>query len=226
MKMRVFSGLFFVVCLFCAAIAFPTSELDDDAEIVVVPLEARQDRGDGQTVVDADGTKDPTFFSFEPYNPFRWNFSIFDDFQNIMRQLSDRVRNVWSELPVDSETGSEKSDPTVKSNSTSRVEYIDGQKVVINDTIYTKETDFGASVYKVRVIEFLPTDDDITSIANKGQSESDVESVNAGKKNKSNSGAALDKGSPEELDNNDNENEVNGDIDDVEVIPSPDSPVV
>lgn len=100
------------------------------------------------------------------------------------------------------------------------LKYIDGRKVVINDTFYTKETDFGTSVYNVRVIDFLPTnDDDDTTIstANDGQPELDVENVDDETDIKSNNNGELDKGSPEELDNKENENEINGDIDDVEV---------
>jgi len=226
--MRGFSGLFLVVCLFCAAIAFPTSDLDGDAEIVVVPLEAQLENGDGEIVTDADVAKDTVhpFFSFAPYNPFKWNFNIFDDFHNIVRQLRERVHNVWSESPVAGGADSEKSDPTVKSNSTSRVEYIDGRKVVINDTFYTKETDFGTSVYNVRVIDFLPLDDETISTADNDQSGLDVENIDDKTEVKPNNESELDKGSPEELDNNDNDNEINRDIDDVEVKSSPASPVV
>jgi len=227
--MRGFSGLFFVVCLFCAVIAFPTPDLDEDAEIVVVPLEAQKDKGDGEIVTDAAAEKDTVypFFSFAPYNPFKWNFGIFDDFHNIVRQLRERVHNVWSESPVAGGVDSEKSDPTVKTNSTSRVEYIDGRKVVINDTFYTKETDFGTSVYNVRVIDFLPLDDETTSTANNnGPSELDVENIDGKIEIKPNNDSELDKGSPEELDNNENDNEISREIDDVEVKSSSASPVV
>lgn len=108
--------------------------------------------------------------------------------------------------------------------------YIDGRKVVINDTFYTKETDFGTSVYNVRVIDFLPLNDETTSTTNDGQPELDVENVDDETDIKSNNDAdaELDKGSPEELDTNENENEINGDIDDVEVKTSAEaaSPVV
>lgn len=227
MKMKGFCGLFVVVCLFCAVIAFPTSNLDEDAEIVVVPLEAQQVGGQAVTGTNEEADSGSPFFSLAPYNPFRWNFGFFDDFHNIVRELRERVHNVWSDVPVDSD----KSDPNVKSNSTSRVEYIDGRKVVINDTFYTKETDFGTSVYNVRVIDFLPLDDETTNTTNDGQPKLDVENVDDDDETdiKSNNNDELDKGSPEELDNHENENEINGDIDDVEVKESaevPASPVV
>ncbi|KAG4068144.1 hypothetical protein HA402_001569 [Bradysia odoriphaga] len=210
--MKRFSGIFLAICLlFCAVIAFPTSNLDDDAEVIVVPLEAQQatvnDRGSAAT------DNGSPFFSFAPYNPFRWNFGIFDEFHNIVRQLRERVHNVWSDTPAD------KSDPSVKSNSTSRVEYIDGRKVVINDTFYTKETEFGTSVYNVRVIDFLPVNDETTRTTatnNNGQPKFDVESVDDETDVKSNNDDELDKGSPEELDNSNNVIDINGDIDDVE----------
>ncbi len=69
----------------------------------------------------------------------------------------------------------------------------------------------------------MPVNDETTSTANNdGQPELDVESVDDGSDVKSNNDDELDKGSPEELDNNaNNDNEIiNGDIDDVEVISS------
>lgn len=202
--MKRFSGLFVaVVCLFCAVVAFPSSNLDDDAEVIVVPLEAQQGtRVNDQRFAAADNGV--PFFSFAPYNPFRWNFGIFDEFHNIVRQLRERVHNVWSDdAPVD------KSDPSVKTNSTSRVEYIDGRKVLINDTFYTKETEFGTSVYNVRVIDFLPVNDETTRTTatnNNGEPNFDVEGVDDDEIDvvKSNNDDELDKGSPEELDNSNN----------------------
>jgi len=237
MKMRGFSGLFFVVCLFGAVIAFPTSDLDDDAEIIVVPLEAQQEQTNfgGQTnknVNNFDGTVTtdfhPGFPSFTPVNAYNWNFGFFDRFYDIVRQLRERVQNVWAEASIDSPNAD--STPSVKTNSTSRVEYIDGRKVVINDTFYTKETDFGTSVYNVRVIDFLPQDDDeITSTTNDGKPELDTENIDDKTEIKPSTDGELDRGSPEELESNDNDNEIIQDIDDVEVKPSsdvPSSPVV
>lgn len=103
------------------------------------------------------------------------------------------------------------------------LQYIDGRKVVINDTFYAKETEFGTSVYSVRVVDFSPFDDEKTSTTNDREPELEVESVDSKTENKSNDDDEIDKGSPEELGNNDseNENEINRDIDDVEVkIPS------
>lgn len=113
----------------------------------------------------------------------------------------------------------------------SHLKYIDGRKVVINDTFYTKATEFGTSVYNVRVIDFLPANDGTTRTTatnNDGESKFDVESVDDGTDVKSNSNDdELDKGSPEELDNSNNVIDINGDIDDVEVISSAEAlPVV
>jgi len=226
--MKSFSGLFFVVCLFCAVIAFPTSNLDDDAEIVVVPLEAQQKQtnyGDrtNKDVNNFDGAIatdfHPGFFPSTPVNSYNWNFGFFDRFHDIVRQLTERVHNIWSEVPVDSEKSEDT--PNLKTNSTSRVEYIDGRKVVINDTFYVKESDFGTSVYNVRVIDVLPLEDDeITKAPIDAKPEFDVENVDVKTEIKSNIDDELDKGSPEELDNNNRDNEINKDIDDVEVKPS------
>ncbi|KAJ6646162.1 hypothetical protein Bhyg_01373, partial [Pseudolycoriella hygida] len=118
----------------------------------------------------------------------------------IFRQLRDRVDNVWSGVPV-----VDKSDPNVKSNTTSRVEYIDGRKVVINETFYTKQTEFGTSVYNVRVVDFLPPNDETTGTTNDGKPQLDVENIDDEMDIKSNNDGPLDKGSPEELDNSENE---------------------
>lgn len=63
-------------------INFSASNLDEDAEIVVVPLEAQHERGADQRVTDFAGVADTElpYFSFAQYNPFRWNF--FDDFHS------------------------------------------------------------------------------------------------------------------------------------------------
>jgi len=68
--------------------------------------------------------------------------------------------------------------------------------------------------------------DETTSTTNDGQSELDVENIDDKTEIKSNSDAELDKGSPEELDNNENENEINRDIDDVEVKTSAEVPAL
>jgi hypothetical protein len=208
LKMKRFSGLFVAVCLFGAVIAFPTSNPDEDAEVIVVPLEAQQGTVNDHRIAAADNGS--PFFSFAPYNPFRWNFGIFDDFNNIVRQLRERVHNVWTDTPVD------KSDPSVKSNSTSRVEYIDGRKVVINDTFYRKDTEYGTSVYNVRVIDFLPINDETTGTTATNNDGPKI-SVDDEADVKSNNDDELDKGSPEELDASNNVIDINGDIDDVEV---------
>lgn len=72
----------------------------------------------------------------------------------------------------------------------------------------------------------MPLSEETTSTTNYDQPEFDVENVNDETDIKSNNDDELDKGSPEELDSNDNENEIKGDIDDVEVKTSAEVPVM
>ncbi|XP_058453452.1 histone-lysine N-methyltransferase SETD1B-like [Malaya genurostris] len=154
-----------------------SSDPADDAEFIVVPLEHQRpsfynrypssfDGFDG--VLDtADFPHSPSSGYFPSINPFTWQFSSYLD--DLMRRLRDRFSGSWNpfygggdfapsgpglwpvEIPDDS------SDAT-KTNTTSTVKIIDGHKVVINDTYYTKNTEFGTSIYKVRVIDVKPLD--------------------------------------------------------------------
>lgn len=172
--------------LLAAAYAYPASESKqsdpaDDAEFIVVPLEHQRpsyfnrypssfDSFDG--LVDTDDFphpgQNPVFFP--SVNPFTWQFSSYLD--DLVKRLRDRFSGSWNpfygggdfahsgpgvwpiEIPDDdsSEDG--------QTNSTSTVKIIDGHKVIINDTYYTKKTQFGTSIYKVRVIDVKPADED------------------------------------------------------------------
>lgn len=73
--------------------------MDDDAEIVVVPLEAQQERVNTQTVDDADGATD-TGYNFIPvtsYNPFGGNFKLFDSefFNLVLITIIDKFNTKW-----------------------------------------------------------------------------------------------------------------------------------
>lgn len=75
---------FYAITLIETIFFFIASDVDDDAEIVLVPLEAQQEKAGGETfgdVVPSTDTEHP-YFSLAPYNPFKWNFGIFDDFQS------------------------------------------------------------------------------------------------------------------------------------------------
>lgn len=51
---------------------------------MVVPLDERQGSGGSETVKETDGAPDGGyhFFSLTPYNPFKWNIGVFDDFHS------------------------------------------------------------------------------------------------------------------------------------------------
>ncbi|XP_055539106.1 uncharacterized protein LOC129726439 [Wyeomyia smithii] len=152
----------------------------DDAEFVVVPLEHQRpsyfnrypssfDAFDG--VLDTDDFphqgQSPIFFP--SINPFTWQFSSYLD--DLMRRFRDRFAGSWNpfyggsdfapsgpglwpiDIPDDSSEGG-------KTNTTSTVKVIDGHKVIINDTYYTKKTDFGTSIFKVRVVDVKPLDEE------------------------------------------------------------------
>ncbi|XP_053696524.1 uncharacterized protein LOC128743867 isoform X2 [Sabethes cyaneus] len=174
-----------VGALLASGYAYPASKESknspaDDAEFIVVPLEHQRpsyfnrypsnfDAFDG--VVDTDDFphpgQSPVFFP--SINPFTWQFSSYLD--DLMRRLRDRFAGSWNpfygtsdfapsgpglwpiDIPDDSSEGGQ-------TNTTSTVKVIDGHKVVINDTYYTKKTDFGTSIFKVRVIDVKPVDEE------------------------------------------------------------------
>lgn len=168
-----------------ATVAYPASydkekesDASDDAEYIVVPLSHHRptyynrypssfegfdgvvDTGDFETI-----PARPIYFP--SYNPFSWHLSGYLD--DVLKRMRDRFAGSWNpfyggdlvpsgpgvwpaEIPDDS------SEDGV-TNSTSTVKIIDGHKVVINDTYYTKKTDFGTSIFKVRVIDVKPAEE-------------------------------------------------------------------
>lgn len=108
---------------------------------------------------------------------------------------------------------------------------VDGHKLIINETVYTKETEFGKSIVKVRTIDVQPldgdapkdgNDDGIESVTEKGVDEAEVLNSNvpvADDKKTTVESAGEDEdyadevdnekqGSPEELDNSIKTNDV------------------
>ncbi|XP_055598974.1 uncharacterized protein LOC129748391 [Uranotaenia lowii] len=154
----------------------------DDAEFIVVPLEHQRpsyadryptsfDGFDG--VVDTDDFPHPAQgpIFFPSVNPFSWQFSSY--FDDLIKRLRDRFAGSWNPFyggaadfvptgpglwPVGIPTDDSSEDG--QKNTTSTVKIIDGHKVIINDTYYTKQNEFGTSVYKVRVIDVKPLDEE------------------------------------------------------------------
>lgn len=167
------------------AYAYPASSESksdpaDDAEFIVVPLEHQRpsyynrypssfDSFDG--VVDTEDFphpgQSPVFFP--SVNPFTWQFSSYLD--DLIKRLRDRMAGSWNPFyggsdfahsgpgiwPV--EIPDDDSSDDAQTNTTSTVKFIDGHKVIINDTYYTKKTGYGTSIYKVRVIDVKPVEE-------------------------------------------------------------------
>ncbi|XP_058063061.1 histone-lysine N-methyltransferase SETD1B isoform X2 [Anopheles bellator] len=164
------------------------SDASDDAEYVVVPLSAQRPTYYNRypsSFEGFDGVIDTADFApvpvrpvyFPSYNPFSWHLSGYLD--DILKRMRDRFAGSWNPFfsgipsagdfvpsgpgiwPADGIPDDSAEDGNT--NSTSTVKVIDGHKVVINDTYYTKKTEFGTSIFKVRVIDVKPAGDDSAS---------------------------------------------------------------
>ncbi|XP_053665237.1 uncharacterized protein LOC128714387 [Anopheles marshallii] len=198
---RFTTSLLLVVALtVTATVAYPASyekekesDTSEDAEYIVVPLAHHRPTYYNRypsSFEGFDGVVDTGDFApiptrpvyFPSYNPFSWHLSGYLD--DLLKRVRDRFSGSWNpfyggdfvpsgpgvwpaELPDDS------SEDGV-TNSTSTVKVIDGHKVVINDTYYTKKTEFGTSIFKVRVIDVKPTDDS-TEVVTTPKAPTDVE---------------------------------------------------
>lgn len=186
-EMRRFAtSLLLVVALtVTATVAYPASyekesnsDASDDAEYIVVPLSHHRPTYYNRypsSFEGFDGVVDTGDFApvparpvyFPSYNPFSWHLSGYLD--DLLKRVRDRFSGSWNPFyggdylpsgpgffPVEIPDDSSEDGVT---NTTSTVKVIDGHKVVINDTYYTKKTEFGTSIFKVRVIDVKPTDD-------------------------------------------------------------------
>lgn len=184
--MKTFATCFLLMgAVLAVAYAYPASSESksdpaDDAEFIVVPLEHQRpsyynrypssfDSFDG--VVDTEDFphpgQSPVFFP--SVNPFTWQFSSYLD--DLIKRLRDRMAGSWNPFyggsdfahsgpgiwPV--EIPDDDSSDDAQTNTTSTVKFIDGHKVIINDTYYTKKTGYGTSIYKVRVIDVKPAEE-------------------------------------------------------------------
>ncbi|XP_052864563.1 uncharacterized protein LOC128271163 [Anopheles cruzii] len=164
------------------------SDVSDDTEYVVVPLSAQRPTYYNRypsSFEGFDGVIDTADFApvpvrpvyFPSYNPFSWHLTGYLD--DILKRMRDRFAGSWNPFfsgipsagdfvpsgpgiwPADGIPDDSAEDGNT--NSTSTVKVIDGHKVVINDTYYTKKTEFGTSIFKVRVIDVKPAGDDSSS---------------------------------------------------------------
>uniref|UniRef100_A0A1Q3EV23 Putative salivary secreted mucin 3 n=1 Tax=Culex tarsalis TaxID=7177 RepID=A0A1Q3EV23_CULTA len=179
------------------------SDPSNDAEFIVVPLEHQRpsyfnrypssfEGFDG--VLDTEdfphpGGQSPVFFP--SINPFTWQFSSYLD--DIIKRVRDRFAGSWNPFygggdfipsgpglfPIDIPDVESGADGEAgQTNSTSTVKVIDGHKVIINDTYYTKKTDFGTSVFKVRVIDVQPADGEESDEKSTTTTEKSIETGN------------------------------------------------
>uniref|UniRef100_A0A182KCL5 Salivary secreted mucin 3 n=1 Tax=Anopheles christyi TaxID=43041 RepID=A0A182KCL5_9DIPT len=170
------------------------SEGVDDAEYIVVPLSHHRPTYYNRypsSFEGFDGVVDTGDFApvpaspvyFPTYNPFSWHVSGYLD--DLLKRVRDRFAGSWNPFyggdylpsgpgiwPVEIPDDSSEDGVT---NSTSTVKVIDGHKVVINDTYYTKKTEFGTSIFKVRVIDVKPTDDGSSEEVTSPKAPTDVE---------------------------------------------------
>uniref|UniRef100_C6FFU7 22 kDa salivary protein n=1 Tax=Phlebotomus arabicus TaxID=578135 RepID=C6FFU7_9DIPT len=136
---------------------------DDDAEVVVVPLEKQYPSSKADSDPDFDnfdgvveGEIPGGFFTV--FRPFSFDFgSIFSNFEETLRRMREHIASSWANVPSFGGVDVDELDPS-KGNTTSTVQIIDGHKVITNETIYVKKTDFGTSVIKHRTVDVQPLD--------------------------------------------------------------------
>ncbi|GAB0100162.1 hypothetical protein DMENIID0001_161570 [Sergentomyia squamirostris] len=136
---------------------------DDDAEVVVVPLERQKPKedvdpnfGDNFDGV-IEGEIPGGFFTI--FRPLSFDFgSFFSGFEDTLRRWREQVANSWANRPDFDEEDVDDLDS--KGNTTSTVQIIDGHKVIVNETTYVRKTDFGTSVFKHRTVDVQPLDEE------------------------------------------------------------------
>ncbi|CAH0393386.1 unnamed protein product [Bemisia tabaci] len=97
--------------------------------------------------------------------PFNDPFSgFFFDMQDMMKILRDQMSVVLSRVPPKSMNGDDgplsfvPSD--VRNQTTTKVDFVDGHKVVINDTTYSNGDTNSGSIFHVQIVDLLPLDED------------------------------------------------------------------
>uniref|UniRef100_A0A1L8DPP1 Putative salivary secreted mucin 3 n=1 Tax=Nyssomyia neivai TaxID=330878 RepID=A0A1L8DPP1_9DIPT len=164
--MKLITSIFLIVSVTTVYVAAVPARYNpnDDAEVVVVPLE-KQDPSQ-------KGDADPGFGGFDGvieedipggfftiFRPFSFDFgSIFRNFEESLRNFRTQFANPWADGPFGGDDGDDGDEP--KGNTTSTVQIIDGHKVIVNETTYVKNTDFGTSIIKHRTVEVQPQDDE------------------------------------------------------------------
>ncbi|CAD7079388.1 unnamed protein product [Hermetia illucens] len=148
--MKVLVGLFLAVAV-CSTVGLPARDPNADAEYVTQspPVDYFKDfSGVVDTGVDTR------------VNPFEGSEvgpdGFFNNISDFMRRFRERVFGGWFNSIPTLNIG--ELDPS-KGNSTSVVKVIDGHRVEINDTVYTKTDEDGNAIYKVRVVNVRPLEE-------------------------------------------------------------------
>ncbi|KAL5279326.1 hypothetical protein ACFFRR_003733 [Megaselia abdita] len=141
------------------SVGLPARNLNDDAEIVIVP---KGQQGVAAKTEDSDEAFfKNTGFPFTPTSSFGFNIGFSDSFSDIFRRFHSRFN------PFGATDSKEEGDDALAfpafglpipegGNTTHTVQVVDGHKVEINNTVYEKKGDFGSSVFKVRIINVRP----------------------------------------------------------------------
>lgn len=151
---------------------------------------------------------------------FSFNFGFYDTFEDILRRIKETL-SAPGLYPNSDESSDEivhhfKIDPS-KINRTSTVKVVDGHKVEINDSQYNNNN----SLFRVRVINIRPIDDDDEKV---GETNGNVNTVTSGPDTIKNRSNVTSRGSEEEsnerrepLEKKTADNEIHGNIDSNEV---------
>lgn len=169
MKVQEKSTVIVLLLAFAATInALPTnSDKKIRDEVEIVPLEHHNPFN--QPVIDTGAD-------------FAGPFGFIENFQSLMNRMRQQMEDILKRIPFIRNNGTTSVEdgfpgalpvfPPIgdidlgKGNTTSVTKVIDGHKVVINDTVYKKEDDFGGAYFKVRIIDVKPDSSEVTTESN------------------------------------------------------------
>nr|ACM40876.1 secreted salivary protein [Culicoides nubeculosus] len=141
--MQIIQCVFVLSMVIFAVNAAPAK--NDDVEFVeIVPLEKRNGTI-GINEYDEDDT--PAAFFPVAYFPFNIDFrSLLTGFDDLITRMRNSFHSFIDDDNLDGDKG----------NTTSTVKIVDNHKVVINDTVYKKDTPYGTQFVKVRTVHVKP----------------------------------------------------------------------
>jgi hypothetical protein len=159
--MKVIWAVVFSLGLLEAAFAHPAPR-EGSEEIEFIPLEDQR----GGPIVDTGVVGGPWF------NPFD---GLFESLAGMMARMRQQMDYILKRFPPGNRTLEDSPFPGFpdiadldlgKGNTTSVTKVIDGHKVVINETEFKKQGDFGGAFFKVRIIDVQPNSSEMTTEEN------------------------------------------------------------